>query len=149
VIAIDTVAERLEVARSLGADPVHATEEDPRQAVKAATDGRGVDVAVEAVGHPDALDTACRLARKLGTVSVIGVYAEPVKLHMGIAWIKNLNFVMGQANVMRHLDAVLAMLSGGQLDVTPLLSREMKLDDAPEAYAAYDRREALKIVLRS
>ena len=91
VIAIDTVADRLETARELGAQPVHATEEDPRAAVKDATEGRGVDVAVEAVGDPKALDTACRLARKLGTVSVIGVYAEPVQLHMGIAWIKNLD----------------------------------------------------------
>jgi 2-desacetyl-2-hydroxyethyl bacteriochlorophyllide A dehydrogenase len=148
VIAIDTVEDRLEVARGLGAQPVHATEEDPRAAARAVTDGRGVDVAVEAVGHPSALDTACRLARKLGTVSVIGVYAERTEVHMGIVWIKNLNLIGGQANVMGHLDSVLAMLSAGPLDVTPLLSREMKLEDAADAYAAYDRREALKIVLR-
>ena len=149
VIAIDTVADRLETARAMGAEPVHATDEDPRKAVKAATEGRGVDVAVEAVGNPQALDTACRLARKLGTVSVIGVYSTPVELHMGVAWIKNLSFVTGQANVMGHLDAVLALLSSGRVDVTPLLSREMSLDDAPEAYEAYANREALKIVLRA
>jgi 2-desacetyl-2-hydroxyethyl bacteriochlorophyllide A dehydrogenase len=148
VIAIDTVEERLGVARSLGAEAVHATEEDPRAAVRSATSGRGVDVAVDAVGHPSALDTACRLARKLGTVSAIGVYAERVEVHMGVLWIKNLNLVSGQANVMRHLDTVLTLLSSGQLDPTPLLSRDMKLDDAADAYAAYDRREALKIVLR-
>jgi alcohol dehydrogenase len=117
--------------------------------VKAATEGRGVDVAVEAVGHPDALDTACRLARKLGTVSVIGVYSKPVELHMGVAWIKNLKFVTGQANVMGHLDSVLSLLSSGRVDVTPLLSREMALDDAAEAYEVYANREALKIVLRA
>jgi 2-desacetyl-2-hydroxyethyl bacteriochlorophyllide A dehydrogenase len=149
VIAIDTVAERLETARELGAQPVHATEEDPRAAVKAVSEGRGVDVAVEAVGDPRALDTACRLARKLGTVSVIGVYSAPVEVHMGVAWIKNLNFVGGQANVMGHLDSVLALLSSGRADVTPLLSREMKLDDAADAYTAYANREALKIVLRA
>src|SRR5438270_5204402 len=54
VIAVDTVEDRLDTARSLGATPVHLTEEDPRAAVKAATDGRGVDVAVEAVGNPQA-----------------------------------------------------------------------------------------------
>jgi threonine dehydrogenase-like Zn-dependent dehydrogenase len=60
VVGVDTVAERLEVARSFGAEPVHLTEEDPRAAVKAASDGRGADVVVDAVGHPDALDMACR-----------------------------------------------------------------------------------------
>ena len=149
VIAIDTVAERLDTARSLGAHPVHATEEDPGAAVKAMTDVGGVDLAVDAVGHPAVLDSACRLTRKGGTVSVVGVYAERVELHMGIVWIKSLNLVTGQANVMGHLDSVLAMLSSGRLDPTPLVSREMKLDDAPEAYQAYDRREALKIVLRA
>jgi threonine dehydrogenase-like Zn-dependent dehydrogenase len=104
---------------------------------------------VEAVGVPAALDMACRLARKGGTVSVVGVYAERVEVHMGIVWIKSLKIVTGHANVMGHLDSVLAMLSNGQLDPTPLVSREMSLDEAPEAYAAYDRREALKILLRT
>ena len=52
VIAIDTVADRLELAASFGAEPVHLTEDDPRAAVKSATDGRGVDAAIDAVGHP-------------------------------------------------------------------------------------------------
>jgi len=149
VIALDTVAERLEAARGLGAHPVHAAEENPRDAVKSLTEFGGVDVSVDAVGHPGALDTAIRLARKGGTVSVIGVYAERAEVHMGVVWIKGLNLISGRANVIAHLDAVLAMLATGRLDVSPLVSREMKLDDAPEAYEAYDRREALKIVLRA
>ena len=79
VIAVDTVAERLELARAFGAEPVHLTEEDPRAAVKEATGGRGVDAAIDAVGHPDALELACRMTRKAGTVSVIGVYAERIR----------------------------------------------------------------------
>jgi threonine dehydrogenase-like Zn-dependent dehydrogenase len=39
------------------------------------------------------------------------------------------------------------MLSAGVLDPSPLVTHHMKLDDAPEAYAIYDRHEALKIVL--
>ena len=149
MIALDTVAERLEAARGLGAHPVHAAEENPRDAVKSLTEFGGVDVSVDAVGHPGALDTAIRLARKGGTVSVIGVYAERAEVHMGVVWIKGLNLISGRANVIAHLDSVLAMLATGRLDVSPLVSREMKLDDAPEAYEAYDRREALKIVLRA
>jgi 2-desacetyl-2-hydroxyethyl bacteriochlorophyllide A dehydrogenase len=149
VIAVDTVADRLETARALGAEPVHATEEDPRKAVKAGTQVGGVDVAVDAVGHPAALDTACRLARKGGTVSVVGVYAERTEVHMGVVWIKSLNLVTGHANVMGHLDSVLALLASGRLDVAPLVSREMRLDEAADAYAAYDRHEALKILLRT
>jgi len=42
---------------------------------------------------------------------------------------------------------VLGMLSSGSLDPTPLVTHHMSLEDAPEAYGLYDRREALKIVL--
>jgi len=147
VLAIDTVADRLNVARAFGATPVHLTEESPRDLVRQATEGRGVDVAVDAVGHPDALDLALRLARKAGTVVAIGVYAEPCQVHMGLVWIKALTLKTGHANVIAHVDRVLGMLVAGSLDPTPLVTHHMTLDDAPEAYEIYDRREALKIVL--
>jgi threonine dehydrogenase-like Zn-dependent dehydrogenase len=147
VIAIDSVEDRLGVAESFGAQPVHLTEQDPRAAVKEATGGRGADVAVDAVGHPDALELACRLARKSGTVSATGVYAERVQVHMGIVWIKALTIKTGHANVIGHVDRVIAMMEAGVLDPTPLVTHRMTLADAPEAYAVYDRREALKIVM--
>jgi 2-desacetyl-2-hydroxyethyl bacteriochlorophyllide A dehydrogenase len=147
VVAVDTVGERLELARSLGAEPVHLTEEDPRAAVKALTEGRGSDATIDAVGHPDALELACRLTRKAGTISATGVYAERIDVHMGIVWIKALTLKTGHANVIKHVDPVLEKLSAGELDPTPLVTHHMSLDEAPEAYDVYDRREALKIVL--
>jgi 2-desacetyl-2-hydroxyethyl bacteriochlorophyllide A dehydrogenase len=147
VIAIDTVEDRLKMAESFGATPIHLTEQDPRAEVKKLTEGRGVDLAVEAVGHPEALDMALRLARKAGTVSVTGVYAERVEVHMGVLWIKALTLTSGHANVIKHLDRVLELLSSGKLDPAPLVTHHMSLDEAPDAYRAYDNREALKIVL--
>jgi alcohol dehydrogenase len=147
VVAVDSVPDRLAVAEAVGAEAVHLTEGDPRGAVKAVTDGRGVDAAIDAVGHPDALDLACRLARKAGSVVAIGVYAERCEVHMGVVWIKALTIHTGHANVIGHLDRVLAMLGSGVVDPTPLVTHRMALDEAAEAYSIYDRREALKIVL--
>jgi 2-desacetyl-2-hydroxyethyl bacteriochlorophyllide A dehydrogenase len=147
VIAIDSVEERLRMAESFGATPLHLTDDDVRARVKEETEGRGVDGAVDAVGHPDALDMACRLTRKAGTVSATGVYAEPIQLHMGIVWIKGLTLKTGQANVIAYVDPVLERLVSGELDPTPLVTHHMKLDEAPEAYEVYDRHEALKIVI--
>jgi 2-desacetyl-2-hydroxyethyl bacteriochlorophyllide A dehydrogenase len=147
VVAIDTVEDRLRMAESFGATPVHLTEQDPRAEVKKLTEGRGVDLAVDAVGHPEALDLALRLARKAGTVSVTGVYAERVEVHMGVLWIKALTLTSGHANVIKHVDPVLELLSAGELDPAPLVTHHMKLDEAPEAYRVYDNKEALKIVL--
>jgi threonine dehydrogenase-like Zn-dependent dehydrogenase len=49
--------------------------------------------------------------------------------------------------VLGHVDRVLAMMAAGVLDPSALVTHHMKLEQAPEAYAVYDRREALKIVL--
>ena len=107
-----------------------------------------MDGAIDAVGHPDALELACRITRKAGTVSAIGVYAERIEVHMGIVWIKALTLKTGHANVIGHVDRVLSMLDAGVLDPGPLVTHHMKLEDAAEAYAVYDRREALKIVMK-
>jgi 2-desacetyl-2-hydroxyethyl bacteriochlorophyllide A dehydrogenase len=147
VIAIDSVPERLAVAQSFGAIPIHLTDQDPRAAAREATEGRGVDVCIDAVGHPAAFDLALRLTRKCGTVQAIGVYAERAEVHMGLLWIKSLHVCAGHANVIAHVDRVLAMMSAGLLDPSPLVTHHMSLEEAPEAYALYDRREALKIVL--
>jgi alcohol dehydrogenase len=147
VIAIDSVPERLAMAASFGAQAVHLSEDDPRAAARAATGDRGVDVCIDAVGDPRALELALRVTRKCGTVQAIGVYAERSEVHMGLLWIKALRLCSGHANVIAHVDRVLAMMSAGVLDPSPLVTHHMSLDDAAEAYALYDRREALKIVL--
>jgi 2-desacetyl-2-hydroxyethyl bacteriochlorophyllide A dehydrogenase len=147
VLAVDSVAERLEVARAFGATPVHLDEQDVRAEARALTGGRGVDVCIDAVGHPAALDTAVRITRACGTVQCIGVYTERLEVHMGLLWLKSITLRGGQANVIAHVDRVLSMFEAGTLDPARLVTHRMALDEAPEAYAIYDRREALKIVL--
>lgn len=147
VFAIDSVPERLSVAQSFGAEPLHLGEQDVRASVRAATEDRGVDVCIDAVGDPKVLESAIRLTRASGSVQCIGVYAERAEVHLGLLWLKALTLRGGQANVLGHVDRVLALMSAGVLDPSALVTHHMALDQAPEAYAVYDRREALKIVL--
>lgn len=147
VFAIDTVEDRLGMAASFGATPLHLTEAEPKQAVRSATGGLGVDVVVDAVGDPAPLALAVSLARDAGTVSGIGAYAGKGEVPLGLAWLKGLDLRLGLANVIAHVDRVLALLEKGTLDPAPLVTHHMSLDQAPEAYGIYDRREALKIVL--
>ena len=102
---------------------------------------------VEAVGAPEAFGSAIGLVRNAGTISGVGVQVGRSELNLGLAWLKGLDLRLGQANVILHVDRVLAMLAAGTLDPTPLVTHHMKLDEAVEAYDLYDRREALKIVL--
>ena len=147
VVAVDTVPERLALAAQFGAQAVHLTEEDPKAAVRAASEGRGADLTIDAVGDPRALESAIRLTREAGRIQCVGVYAERAEVHMGLLWLKAITLRGGHANVIAHVDAVLALMNSGQLDPAPLVTHHMRLDEAAEAYALYDAREALKIVL--
>jgi 2-desacetyl-2-hydroxyethyl bacteriochlorophyllide A dehydrogenase len=147
VFAIDSVPARLEMAASFGAAPIHLAEDEPKKAVRTATEGRGVDVVVDAVGDPAPLAMAISLCRDAGTVSGIGAYAGKGEVPLGLAWLKGLQLRLGLANVIAHVDRVLALIEAGKLDPAPLVTHRMKLDDAAEAYEIYDNREALKIVL--
>ena len=104
---------------------------------------RGVEIVV-AFGP---LELAVSLARDAGTISGIGAYAGRGEVPLGLAWLKGLTIKVGLANVIAHVDRVLALLDAGKLDPTPLVTHHMALDEAVEAYAIYDRREALKIIL--
>jgi 2-desacetyl-2-hydroxyethyl bacteriochlorophyllide A dehydrogenase len=147
VFAIDSVADRLAMAERFGAVPLHLTEAEPKRAVRAATEGRGVDVVVDAVGDPGPLAMAVSLVRDAGTVSGVGAYAGKGEVPLGLAWLKGLTLRLGLANVIAHVDRVLDLLEAGRLDPAPLVTHRMKIDQASEAYELYDNREALKIVL--
>ena len=147
VFAIDSVAERLAMAERFGAVPLHLTEQEPKRAVRGETEGRGVDVVVDAVGDPAPLAMAVSLVRDAGVVSGIGAYAGKGEAPLGLAWLKGVTLRLGLANVIAHVDRVLGLLEAGKLDPAPLVTHRMKLDQATEAYELYDNREALKIVL--
>ena len=105
VLAIDTVPERLE-RRGGASAPSRSTSPSRtrKPPSRAATEGRGVDVAIDAVGDPRALETAIRLTRPCGSVQCIGVYAERAEVHMGLLWLKAITLRGGQANVIAHVD---------------------------------------------
>ncbi len=64
--------------------------DDVRAIVRAGSEGRGVDVSIDAVGDARVLESAIRLTRNCGAVQCIGVYAERAEVHMGLLWLKAL-----------------------------------------------------------
>src|SRR5205085_44542 len=75
-IAVDGMPERLQAARKMGADTtVNFNDGDPVQAIMELTDGRGVDVAIEALGTQETFESCLRVLRPGGTLSSLGVYS--------------------------------------------------------------------------
>lgn len=150
VLVLDRVAARLALAEAAGAEAVDVSARHPQTAVDEATDGRGADVAIEAVGHPEAFETAVDVARRGGRVVVLGMYAgESASIQLGVYWARALSIrFAGISPVHAWWDRAMAGVEAGGFDPLPLVSHRLPLERAAEGYALFDAREATKVVLR-
>ena len=81
IIGVDTVPERLAMAKRLGADVlIDFKEGSPVEQITQATDGRGVDAAIEALGTQGTFELALRVLRPGGTLSSLGVYSTDLTI---------------------------------------------------------------------
>ena len=146
VIAIDRVAERLDVARDrCGATPLNFEDDDALDALRVMTGGRGPDACIDAVGLEahgsgsvdrfDVLGQAILACGKGGTVSIPGVYGGLLdNLPIGAAFAKGLTLRMGQTHVHRYMRPLLALIESGAIDPSFVVSHHIPLDEAPAAY---------------
>lgn len=150
VFAVDSVTERLEIARTLGATPIDYTTTDPASIVAAATEGRGADTVLELVGNAAAHRTAIDLVRPGGTVSVVGVHNEE---HFSFtpteAYDKNLTYRVGRCPARQMAQRLLPTVLEKRFDLTPLISHRFPLDQGVTAYEWFDEKRdgCIKAVL--
>jgi alcohol dehydrogenase len=150
IIAVGNRAERLAMARDLGADVTvdAAATEDVRKIVRQLTDGWGADYAVEAVGKQESLNNAVAVAAPGGVVSVVGAFQQPVSINAPRMTAKNLTVAMGMGDLGR-VKQLVGLIEEGKFDLTPIITHRMPLDEATRAYEIFDKRleGAIKILL--
>ena len=153
IVAVDVSAHRLEMARRFGATvTLNTTQVDPVDMIKRLTDGRGVDVAVEALGRQETFEDALRATRAGGTLSSLGVYAGKIvapyeAFYAGLGDQKIVTTLCpGGKERMRRL---MAMIEHERIDVTPLVTHHFALDDIQEALDlfSHQRDGVLKVAL--
>jgi alcohol dehydrogenase len=153
IIAVDSVPTRLAAARSLGAShTVDFTAVDPVEEIMRLTDGRGVDVAIEALGTQETFEAALRVLRPGGTLSSLGVYSTDLRIPLapfaaGLADLKIVTTLCpGGKERMRRLMSVIA---SGRIDLKPLVTHRFKLDQIEEAYELFghQRDGVLKVAI--
>jgi alcohol dehydrogenase len=149
IIAVDLAASRLKRAEVFGATHTVVSGEDAEQQILELTDGRGVDVAMEAVGLPATFDLCTRVVRPGGTVANIGVHGAPTTLHLEELWIKNITITTGLVNG-TTIPTLLQLVRHGRIEPEKLGTHHFKLDEIMQAYdvfAAAGENDALKVVL--
>jgi threonine dehydrogenase-like Zn-dependent dehydrogenase len=150
VFALDTVPERLALAARFGATAVDAAHGDVAQVVRAATDGRGADAVLEAVGAPSAGKLAFDLVRPGGTIAVVGVHHETAfAFSPQGAYDKNLTYRTGRCPARGLMDAVLPIARRRGEDLAAIVTHRLPLAEGPAAYVLFaaKRDGCIKVVL--
>ena len=153
VIGVDRLPERLAMARRMGADHVvDASREDPVEAIARITAGRGVDVAIEALGTQATFEAALRVLRPGGTLSSLGVYSSDLKIPLG-AFAAGLGdhkiittLCPGGKERMRRL---MSVIEAGRVDLGAMVTHRFRLDDIEQAYELFghQRDGVLKVAI--
>jgi glutathione-independent formaldehyde dehydrogenase len=164
VFAVDLEADRLALAERFGATPVSIERGGAAEQILDATRGLGVDCGVEAVGyqahdpggqeHPEmVLDELVKAVRTTGGIGVVGVYLpqDPqaategaksgrIGFDFGTLFQKGQRLGTGQCPVKRYNEFLRDLIIAGKATPGLLVSHEMALDQAPDAYAQFDKR---------
>jgi threonine dehydrogenase-like Zn-dependent dehydrogenase len=154
IIGVDSVPARLEMSKRFGANVViNYREEDPVAAIKKLTEGRGVDVAIEALGQQTTFENALRATRPGGTVSSLGVYSGKIAapydaIYAGLGDQKIVTTLCpGGKERMRRL---MSMVATERVDLTPLVTHHFSLDNIGDALELFSsqRDGVMKVALK-
>jgi alcohol dehydrogenase len=150
ILMIDLDANRLKVARDLGASTlIDSSDGLAAEHVMKLTDGAGVDVAIEAVGVPASFDICQAILAPGGRLANIGVHGKPVSLRLEKLWDRNI------AITTRLVDTaatamLLKLVASGKLHPGKLVTHRFALSDIMKAYDTFGnaaQERALKVVL--
>jgi threonine dehydrogenase-like Zn-dependent dehydrogenase len=153
VIGVDRLASRLEISRAMGADHViDSSRVDAVEEIMRLTDGRGVDVAIEALGTQATFEACLRVLRPGGTLSSLGVYSSDLTIPLGAftAGLGDHQIVTslcpgGKERMRRLMDVV----QSRRVDLGPMVTHRFKLDDIEAAYElfSHQRDGVLKVAI--
>ncbi len=153
VIGVDRLAGRLGMASKMGADHViDASRLDPVDEIMRLTGGRGVDVAIEALGTQQTFEACLRVLRPGGTLSSLGVYSTDLTIPLGAfaAGLGDHRIVTtlcpGGKERMRRL---MSVIEGGRIDLGAMVTHRFKLEDIEAAYDlfSHQRDGVLKVAI--
>jgi threonine dehydrogenase-like Zn-dependent dehydrogenase len=150
IIAVDLEESKLELARRLGADVgLNPEIQDIRKEVMVLTEGRGADVAFEAVGIAKTVKTAIDAVRKGATVTLVGNLAPQVEIPLQAVVTRQLR-LQGSCAICGEYPAVLDMIARKEVNVDALLSAEAPLSEGAGWFNRLYNREPglIKVVLK-
>jgi threonine dehydrogenase-like Zn-dependent dehydrogenase len=154
IVTIDSLENRLAISKKMGADfTINFLEKDPVAAILDLTQGRGVDVAIEALGTQGTFEACLKVLRPGGYLSSLGVYSGKLSLPLDAfaAGLGDNHLVTtlcpGGKERMRRLVSIVA---SKRVDLTPMVTHWFSLEDIEKAYDlfSHQREGVLKIAIK-
>ncbi|KAI4205307.1 MAG: hypothetical protein LQ346_001455 [Caloplaca aetnensis] len=151
LLAVDSVQSRLDLAKSLGAEPwnFQTNREGLEKRVKAVTEGRGADVVIEVVGSSPALKMGFELLRPWGIISSVGVHNGEIPWTGNQGYGKNLRIQMGRCPVRSIFPQALEKLRQKQNLLGFMSEKIMPLSEAVEGYDLFDKMKVQKVIFEA
>jgi L-iditol 2-dehydrogenase len=149
ILIADIDATRLALAKQIGAtEALHLSGADLVAVVLRLTAGKGVDIALEAVGRNETVATAIDCTRKGGTVTLIGNIVPEVVLPLQKVVTRQLRLQGSCASAGEYPEAIKLMASG-QIQVKPLITAVAPLEEGPQWFQRLHEREPnlMKVIL--
>jgi alcohol dehydrogenase len=153
IIGVESVAERQAMSLTLGADEiVDFSKVNVVDEIMRLTDGRGVDVAIEALGRQETFETALRVLRPGGTLSSLGVYSGDLKIPLDAfaAGLGDHTLVTSLCpGGKERMTRLMSVVASGRVDLRPLVTHRFKLEDIERAYDLFanQRDGVLKVAI--
>jgi S-(hydroxymethyl)mycothiol dehydrogenase len=153
IIGVDIDDRKLDWARQFGATHViNSSEADPVEAIRALTDGVGVDVAIEAVGHPQTYTQAFYARDLAGTVVLVGVPRPDMRLDLPLLDVFGRGGTLksswyGDCLPSRDFPMLVDLYQQGRLDLDAFVSEIIGIDDIEAAFEKMHRGEVLRSVV--
>ncbi|MBL8234232.1 MAG: galactitol-1-phosphate 5-dehydrogenase [Bryobacterales bacterium] len=150
VFAVDLDDNKLALAKQMGADEVfNARNADVVKEIQARTNGRGADVALEAVGATDPIRTAIQAVRKGGTVTLIGNITPKIELPLQQVVTREIR-LQGTCGSAGEYPACIDLLVKGMIKVDPIISAKVPLEEGASWFNRLYKHEAnlMKVILQ-
>lgn len=140
--------KKLEVARVLGAETLNIKECDPVKVVNEATNGKGADFVFECSGADNTFSQSLDLAKKKGTVALIGFYENKEKEVNVDVLVSKALFVIGVMGEFGNMSGVLELLEKYKPDLSPIITHELPFADCMDGFLRKNYRDAIKIAVK-
>ena len=151
IFALDAIPERLDMAKQFGAEPIDFKSSPVLEIIREATDGRGVDGVMEAVGNHSAVKLAVEIVRHGGIISSVGVCNDEHLAFSPVeAYNKNLTYKIGRCPARHMMEKLVPMVLQKKYNLTSIFSHRMKLSEGVKGYDIFANKKdhCLKVLLR-